>query len=361
MKQLVVTGPSEMWMQDTGLPELAAGHALCRVEYVGLCGVDLSLWKGYSTYIQEGLSPYPFVLGHEWVGICIGVAPDVSDKLIGVNVAGHNFIVCGTCSACRSNRQENCVSRSEMGIHGRYPGALSEYVSVPASVLTPIPDAMSLRTAALLEPAATALHALRRTGVTASDRVLILGTGTVGLSVLLLAKALGAEATVAGIDEAGLEFARQLGADQTCHTDAIASDRYTVVVEASGAPAAVARIPDALAPGGRVALVGVPNNLVDGLMVSTLVMKNVRIDAIYSGIHEWEELVTLVERHHINLGALIDEVHPFLDYGAAFAALARPGKSRPKTLIRVGAGIDLESPRGPSTAAISGQQNPGER
>ena len=342
MKQLVVTGPSEMSIHDTGVPELPAGHALCRVEYVGLCGVDLSLWKGYSTYIREGLRGYPFVLGHEWVGTCVDVAPDVSAELVGLNVAGHNFVVCGVCAACRSNRQENCTDRSEMGILGRYPGALSEYVAVPASVLTPIPDSMSLRTAALLEPSATALHALRRTGVTASDRVLVLGTGTVGLCVLLLAKALGAEVTVAGVDDEGLMFARQLGADQVCQTDAITPDRYTVVVEASGAPAAVSTIPDALAPGGRAALVGVPNSPVDSLMVSTLVMKNVRIEAIYSGIHEWEELVTLVERHDIDLGALVDGVYPLLEYAEAFAALASPGKKRPKTLIRVGAGVEFE-------------------
>lgn len=342
MKQLVVTGPAEMSMHDTVVPEILAGHALCRVEYVGLCGVDLSLWKGYSTYIQEGLRTYPFVLGHEWVGTCVDVAPDVTPELIGRNVAGHNFIVCGICTACRSNRQENCINRSEMGILGRYPGALSEFVVVPASVLTPIPATMSLRTAALLEPSATALHALRRTGVTASDHVLILGTGTVGLCTLLLARALGAEVTVAGIDDEGLAFARQLGADHTTRTDNITPDQHTVIVEASGAPAAVTLIPDALAPGGRVALVGVPNSPIDGLMVSTLVMKNVRIEAIYSGIHEWEELVTLIDRHHVDLGALIDAVYPFAQYADAFAALATPGKAQPKTLIRVGAGIDFE-------------------
>lgn len=342
MKQLIATGPSTLRMDDVPTPEILPGHALCRVAYVGLCGVDLSLWKGYSTYIQQGLKAYPFVLGHEWSGTCVGVAADVDSHLVNRKVAGHNFIVCGICPPCRSNKQENCTNRSEMGVLGAYPGALSEYVVVPASVLTPLPESMSLRRAALLEPSATAMHALDRVGVSAPDRVLIVGSGTVGLCALLLTRALGATVTVAGVDQGSLSLARTLGADHVVSVAEIPADGFDVVIEASGAPNAVQQIPAAVAPGGRVALVGVPNSPVDALMVSSFVMKNVSIEAVYSGIHHWEALVSLVHRANIDLEALIGTVYPFNQFDVAFDSLSSPSKAEPKTLLRVGVDVDDE-------------------
>lgn len=336
MTQAVVTGPGTVELQDAQLPTLRPGYALVRVLLVGLCGVDLSLMKGYSQYLTEGLKEHPFVLGHEWVGICIDVFDERDTELVGQRVVGHNFVVCGRCAACRSGRQENCSNRSEIGVLGEHQGALAEYLSVPVANLAVVPDAISAASAVLLEPASTAMHAVVRTRLRAAERVLVIGTGTLALCALLVSKALGAEVSVVGIDPGGLEFARSLGAHQALAAGQVPESSYDVVIEASGAPSALADAFRAVAGSGRIALVGVPNTTATDLPVAQLVMKNADVYAIYSGIHQWEALIRLVETKHIPLEVLVESTVALTDIRQGFEVLASTEKARPKVLIQVG-------------------------
>lgn len=341
MRALSIDGPSTARIKTIAVPRVPAGHVRCRVSYVGLCGVDLTLYQGSSVYLQEGLKRYPFVIGHEWSGTVVEVGDGVSAGLIGVRVAGHNFITCGTCPFCRTDRQENCANRSEVGVLGDYPGAASDYFVVPASVLTPIPDELSMIAATLLEPASAAMHALARTNVREDDHVAVLGTGTLGLATALLAAALGATVTVAGVEEQGVRFARTLGVGEVVHPDDLADSGYSVVIEASGAASAIARVPDVVAPGGRIGLVGVAHHPVDNFPAAPLVIKNVRVEAVLSGIHQWDRLVHLVRHAHVDLESLVHKVIQLDDFECAFTELGRPGKSRPKILLDI-AGGDAE-------------------
>lgn len=332
MKAIVFTGPDAVELQELEEPTLRPGHALCRVHMLGLCGVDLSLLHGYSTYIQKGLKQYPFTPGHEWSGVVLDVAPDVNPALVGRKVAGHNFAVCGVCSACRANRQEQCEDRSEIGVLGDLPGVGSEVVQVPANVLAPLPDDMSFVTGCLLEPASTALHAIASVESTPTDRMLVLGGGTLGLCVALLAKAFGIEPTVVDVAPANLTLARAVGA-RAVTPDEVVEDQWDVIIEASGAAPAIQLMPKWIAPGGRVALVGVPNTAVDGLSIADLVIKNVALTGVLSGIHVWDQLIALVSSKHVNLAMLVDTVFPLREYKAAYRALGDRNKARPKILI----------------------------
>lgn len=337
MRAIVLTGPRQVEIQTLPIPRLRPGHVLIKTAYVGLCGSDASMYDGSSSYLHTGRKSYPFVFGHEWAGTVTQTADDVINVSSGQRVVGHNFITCEVCHYCRAGRASECANRSEMGILGDYPGAASEYFQVPAKVLALLPDSVDSRSAALLEPASTALHAVTRLGVRDDDLVAVFGTGAMGLLVLQLAKSLGATVHVVGIDPAGLELARELGADKVLLPDQVAADTYSATVEASGAARATVQAAAALRAGGRVALIGLVHGTIDGFVTSDLIIKNARIEAVLSGIHQWDRLIGLAARGAIRLEPLLDQVLPFDDAERAFRLQLTPNRTRPKLLLEFGA------------------------
>ena len=337
MRAIVLTGPQEIEIQMLPVPRLRPGHVLIKTAYVGICGADAAMYDGSSNYLQTGRKSYPFVFGHEWAGAVAEVAPDVVKVSPGQRVVGHNFITCENCPYCRAGHTDECTDRSEMGILGDYPGAASEYFQVPSRVLTGLPDTVDLRSAALLEPGSTALHAITRLGVRDDDLVAVFGTGALGLLVLQLAKSLGATVHVVGIDPAGLTLARELGADEVFGPDQVSADAYSAAVEASGAARATVQAAAALRNGGRLALVGLAHGAVDGLVTSDLIIKNARIEAVLSGIHQWDRLISLVACGAVRLEPLLDQVLPFDEAQKAFQLQLSPNRTRPKLLLEFAA------------------------
>lgn len=333
MIALVMTEPNTIETRSLPVPAATAGHCLVRISYVGLCGTDASLYKGTSTYIQTGAKKYPFVFGHEWSGTVVEVGPDVQQFAVGDRVVGHNFITCDVCAQCRRGNRLNCVRRIEVGVLGDYPGAASQYFDVPAKVLAHVPAELSDLEAALLEPGATALHAVTRSNVIETDRVVIFGTGTVGLIALQICRSFGATVDVVGIDPAGLDLASSLGARSILHPDNVAADDYTVAIEASGAPSAAAAIPGIIGDGGRVSLVGVAHSPIPSFPTAPLVLKNVTVHAVLSGIDQWDRLIGLVAAGAVRLEPLVESIHAPEQVSDAFEALLSPHKSRPKVLI----------------------------
>jgi len=333
MASLVIVAPGRLELQQLPIPRLLPGHALIRMSIVGLCGADAALFDGSSVYLKEGLKSYPFIFGHEWSGRVEAVADDVFSLKPGQRVAGHNFITCEMCPACRSGHRLRCQSRSEMGVLGSYPGAASQYALVPAKVLAAIPDSLTDLEAALLEPASTAMHAIVRTGVHENDRVAVIGTGTLGLIATQLAAATGATVETIGIESNGRQLALTLGASRAISPADASADSYSVVIEASGSGAGISQAPRILAFGGRLALVGVPHHPVNGFPVAALVIKNAEVQAVLSGIDQWDRLIGAVDRGRAVLSPLIDAVFPYTDAEQAFQRLQQPGRDRPKVLI----------------------------
>lgn len=333
MRALTLVGARVLSLDTVPVPAIRAGHVLIKTSYVGLCGADLLLYNGSSVYLKTGRKHYPFVFGHEWSGTVVAAAPDVRAFQAGDRVVGHNFITCEVCRFCRSGRRSQCTDRSEMGILGDYPGAASEYFSVPAKVLTPLPDSLPNRLAALLEPASTALHSVDRIAIRENDRVAVIGTGAVGLFAMQLAKFLGAQVHAIGVDPAGLDLAKSLGVDDILRPEEVPSSRYDAVIEASGAPAAVAQAGEIVAPAGRIALVGIAHHPVSNFPAAELVIKDVELQAVLSGIDQWDRLVDLAGRGALQLEELIEEIVPFTRAADAFESLEDPRRTHPKVLL----------------------------
>ncbi|WP_394847099.1 alcohol dehydrogenase catalytic domain-containing protein [Pendulispora brunnea] len=331
----VLEAPGEVSERRQAVPQLAPGHCLIEVKYLGLCGTDLAFFDGTSNYIRDGAKAYPFVFGHEWSGQVVSTAGDVTSLMPGARVAGHNFRPCGSCERCAAEQWLYCPRRSEIGVLGAMPGAASTFLLAPANTLTAIPDTLGDAEAALLEPCSAAVHAIQRATVSSNDRVAVVGAGTLGLTVLQLAVALGARVCVVEPSAVLRQLALELGAHEAVPPASAPLHAFSVVIEASGSAAGTRQAAWLCGPGARLAQVGTPHAPVDGYPVSELVINNVSVHAVLSGVNSWQELLRNVVSGHVCLQPLIHEIFPRARMKDAFNALATPGRARPKILIQM--------------------------
>jgi L-iditol 2-dehydrogenase len=248
----VLHAPGDIRVEDVPEPTLTPGHALVRVAAVGVCGSDLP------RMLTKGAHNLPLICGHEFSGVVVAAADDV-DVAVGTRVTVPPMIPDFDSEAARAGLLGQTPDYDYFG--SRRDGAYTELVSVPKTNLLPVPDDVDDVAAASVDPAAIALHALWRTGVTAGERVAIVGAGPIGLFAVQWAKILGASEVVAvDVMQEKLDLARSLGA-----TDALIAGQtsgqhrsFDVVVETAGAVAAENDAVMLAGPQGRVVFIGIP-------------------------------------------------------------------------------------------------------
>jgi len=212
MWRFVMTDWAQFRREDVPVPFPGPGEVLLQVARVGVCGSDLAIIHGKHPYARP-----PLVLGHEVSGIVSAQGPDGAGPPPGTRVTVIPHLVCGACRACRAQRYNLCNQLKCIGAQA--DGAHAEYLVMPAEMVLPIPDDMSLADAAMVEPAAVAYHGVNRTAISPDDRVLIVGAGPIGAFALQAAKALSARAVyVADLLDSRLNLAMQLGADGVINT-----------------------------------------------------------------------------------------------------------------------------------------------
>lgn len=256
MRALVLAGPHRAEVREVAAPVAAAGEVVVEVQRVGLCGTDVELFTGEMSYLRTGVSSYPLRPGHEWCGVVAETGPGVDPAWLGRRVSGDTMIGCGRCHRCRAGRHHVCPDRHELGIRDGLPGALAERLAVPARSLHALPDNLDATLGALVEPGGNALRAARGAQVAAGERLLVLGTGTIGLLVAMFARAAGVDAHLLGADAAQLRLARALGFDGTWTREALPGLPWDAVVDASNAPGLPGLAIDLVEPGRRVVLIG---------------------------------------------------------------------------------------------------------
>src|SRR6266545_562327 len=157
MRALIKTAPGagNLSVMDTPTPAPAPGEAVVRIHRSGLCGTDLLVYDD----VYRGRNrpvPYPLVLGHEASGEVVELGPRTPGPLLGTRVAIEAVTGCGACFHCLSGNYNLCQDWHHIGL--TIAGALAEFAVVPAASLLPLPDAVSLDNAALLEPLATVIN-----------------------------------------------------------------------------------------------------------------------------------------------------------------------------------------------------------
>src|SRR3954452_15635212 len=211
MRAFVVTGPLAGAVQDVEAPVADRRGVVDDVHRVGVCGTDVEFFTGEMAYLHQGHAEYPMRLGHEWCGTVTAVGDDVDKSWLGRRVTGDTMLGCGHCARCLSGRHHVCHDRLEIGIRGGFPGALAEQLAVPASALVDLPDHVDDTAGAMVEPGGNALRAVQGASLAAGDRVLVLGTGTIGLLAAEFARAQGAEVHLMAKTESSGSFARRFG------------------------------------------------------------------------------------------------------------------------------------------------------
>jgi len=255
--------------------ELPLGPGMVEVEvaYCGVCGSDIAEYAHGPFAIRSkphslsGQAP-PVTLGHEFSGRVTAVGEGVTEVAAGDRVAADACWRCGHCRACRVGRYNLCAQSGSIGLCS--DGAFAPRVRFPAYCAVPLPDSVSDRAGALLEPLAVAIHALDRVDARAGEICVVLGFGAIGACTALVGHAMGLDILVSEPGERRRERALDLGfrvhdpegspRDVARALRALTDGGADVVVDASGAPPALEAAPDMTVRGGRIALVGLPKH-----------------------------------------------------------------------------------------------------
>ncbi|MEV0136002.1 NAD(P)-dependent alcohol dehydrogenase [Dactylosporangium sp. NPDC050688] len=258
-KTAVLHGVRDLRIEDHEVPRPGPTQVVVRVEAVGICGSDVHYYE--AGRIGEYVVRAPMVLGHEAAGTIVAAGDQVPPERIGQRVALEPGVPDGTCSQCRAGRYNLCPN---VAFFATPPvdGALAQYVAIHEQFAHPAPTGLTAEQAAMAEPVSVGVWACRQAAVRPGDRVLVTGAGPVGLFAAQVGRAFGAtEVAVLDVNKHRLAVARELGFE-TLPAGVEKRQCFDVLLECSGAPAAIADGLVRLAPGGRAALVGMGPQLV---------------------------------------------------------------------------------------------------
>lgn len=318
MRAIVLTAPGEVELTDDWTEPVAGPHeVVVAVRGVGLCGSDLAVFDGTAP-----VPSWPWVMGHEGGGEIVAVGEAVKDRAVGERVVIEPNYACGACPDCRAGATSACPQRRIVGM--TEPGLLRERVAVPAAFAHPVPATVADEQVVCLEPLAVAGSAVRRAGVRAADRCLVIGAGSQGLLVCQTLLALGAVPSVVEPHEGRLALARELGAE-----DAAPSDTYPFVFNTTDAASAWELAVASTARRGTLAMIGIG---VEPVRLSTreLVRRQLQIRGmlIYDHPHDFRATIDTVVDGALRPERVLQSASGPADAAAAFAqARAVPGKS----------------------------------
>ncbi len=258
----VVVSPDSIDVVESLTPEPMPGEILVHSVVTGVCGSD--------THAAHGRHPFinlPYHPGHEVVGVVAGLGPGVDAVAVGQRVTVEPDLPCWDCKQCRGGRENLCENLRFFGC-GYDQGGMADYFTIPADRVHVLPDAMSWRAAALVEPMSTPVHAVRIAGGVRDKAVVILGAGTIGLLLLAVVRAHGAKRIVI-TDPLPAKRARatQFGADTALDAtddDIVARARAAlgesadVVFDCVASTPTVRQAVAMASKGGTVVIVGVP-------------------------------------------------------------------------------------------------------
>lgn len=249
----VLAKPGTVVIEEHPVPVIGPREVLIRVSAVGVCGSDVHYYE--HGRIGEFVVRAPLVLGHECAGRVVAVGSDVTKHAVGDRVAVEPGVPCGRCRECRSGRYNLCP---EVRFLATPPidGAFAEYLAIEEDFAFTLPEQVSDEVGALIEPLSVGLWACRKARVRPGERVLITGAGPIGLLTLQVARAFGATyVEVSDPDERRLAMAQRAGAARTFRPEEEPAEA-DVLIECSGAPAALQKGIAALRPAGIAVLVG---------------------------------------------------------------------------------------------------------
>ncbi len=333
-------GAGDIRVSDEPVPEPGPGEYLVQVTAVGICGSDLHWWGQGG--IGDAQISRPLVLGHEGAGV-IADGPRRGER-----VAIDPAIPCGLCRPCRDGYRNLCP-RVRFAGHGSTDGAMREFMTWPEELLYPLPDELSDADGAVLEPLGVALHSYDLGHLPLGGTAAVIGCGPIGLLLIQVLRAAGARSVVAADPlPHRREAATKLGADlvidpgtgegmageldgfgelggggDTGRDTGADTGRVNVAFEIAGTDEGVRLAMDAVRPGGRVVLAGIPDDDLTTFSASVARRKGVTIALVRRMNEAYPRAISMAARGQVDLGPVVTHHFPLTDVAGAFGVANR--------------------------------------
>ena len=333
MKAVVLKKPGVAAVESVADARETVGEVMLKIRMIGLCGSDLNSFRG-----KNPLVSFPRIPGHEIGATVVSGGGSLSP---GTDVTVVPYTHCGACASCLRGRTNACKFNQTLGV--QRDGALTEYLSVPASKL--ITGKLSVKELCLVEPLTVGFHAIARGRVTSADTVAVFGCGGVGLGAVSGARERGATVIGIDIDESKLALAKLAGAQYVINTKSndlhqclleLTNGRGPdVVVEAIGSPQTFVAAVEEVAFTGRVVYIGYTKEPV-AYETRLFVQKELDVLGSRNALPEdFESVVRMLEEKRFPVDAAVSSVIAMEDVPEALQAWSADPSRVQKILVRV--------------------------
>ncbi len=338
MKTIIIPEPGKVEIIDTPMPAPKPGEALLKVLCGGICGSDLGTYRGTFAYAS-----YPRIPGHEFSAEIVDVNGDAPNLKKGMVVTANPYFNCGKCYSCERGLVNCCEHNETLG--AQRDGAFSEYVCIPVERIYD-GKGLSPDVLAAIEPFCISYHgAVTRGKVKAGDKVLVIGSGTIGVLAAIAAKSQGAEVYISDVAEKKMNYAVEtFGLNGGIFNDGTENfikkcfettngHGFDVAIEAVGLPQTFQAAIDAAAFGANVVLIGVGKKNLD-FNFTLLQKKELNVFGSRNALkQDFLNLIDLVSAGKVDLKKVITNTYAFNDAPKAFADFAAHGADMLKVEI----------------------------
>ena len=338
-----MTGIKKMEMREVGIPEIKENEVLVKMEYVGICGSDVHYleYGAIGDFVVEG----DFILGHECAGEVVKLGSGVTDLKLGDKVALEPGCTCGQCEFCKNGKYNLCPD-VEFLATPPYHGCLKNYIAFPANMCFKLPDNITTKEGALIEPLAVGMHAGAQGNVKLGDSVIILGAGCIGLVTLLACKAYGAtDITVVDVMPKRLDYAMKLGATRVINAkeeDTVAKfgeitngKGADVVIETAGSKVTIKQTAYLVKRGGTIVLVGMaPEDIID-YNFAKIMAKEASINSVFRYRNIYPKAINAIAKGIIDVSGIVTHEFAFEDTAKAFDFVINNKNDVVKAVIKI--------------------------
>jgi 2-desacetyl-2-hydroxyethyl bacteriochlorophyllide A dehydrogenase len=335
MKTLLITEPYKIQVTETALPVIREGEALLRVKYCGICGADVSSYTG-----NQPFTTYPRIPGHEFSAEIVEIGTNKKGLKTGDLVTANPYFNCGECYSCKRGFVNCCTDNQTMGV--QRDGSFSEYIVMPIERIFS-GKGLDAKQLALIEPFSIGYHALSRTPIKPTDKILVIGSGPIGLFALISAKLRGAHVYVADVLDGRLDMAMAYGADGVINTktkdlqaevkEITGGNGFDVCVEACGLPATFLACIEAAAFAGNIILIG-NGKQETGFNHSILLKKELNVFGSRNAYsYDFTNLIDIVASGRVDVMKMVSDIYPIDKADEAFKALTSNTGNLMKILV----------------------------
>lgn len=317
-----------IWMEQIPEPSYGPNDVMIRMKKTAICGTDMHIWH-WDEWAQRTIK-VPMAVGHEYAGEIVALGSEVRGLAIGDRVSGEGHITCGHCRNCRAGRRHLC--RNTVGVGVNRPGCFAEYMSLPASNVFKLPDAITDEIASILDPFGNATHTALSFNLVGED-VLITGAGPIGIMAVAIARFVGSRhVVITDVNPYRLDLARRMGASRALDVrtekldEAMKSlqmeEGFDVGLEMSGVPSAFREMLRTMHHGGSVALLGLmPQDT--GIHWDEVIFKGLVLKGVYGRemFETWYKMSSMLQSG-LDISGVITHRLPIEEYQFGFETMA---------------------------------------